>query len=229
MNPDCSTFVPFNKMPRLNRSCIVTEKIDGTNAQVVVWDDCEAGPIPAVPWVRQCGRLFIAAGSRSRWITPESDNYGFAKWVLEHAEQLATLGPGRHFGEWWGSGVNRGYGLLNGERRFSLFNASRWNREIFSQNEAHRLGEQADRPNGDVVLRPFVAPPDCCSVVPVLWRGIFSSNTVNGICMNLAKTGSKAAPGYDKPEGVVVFHCASNEMFKVLIDNDHQPKGAKPV
>jgi hypothetical protein len=29
-------FTPFDKTPRLNRECAVTEKIDGTNAQISI-------------------------------------------------------------------------------------------------------------------------------------------------------------------------------------------------
>jgi hypothetical protein len=79
--------------------------------------------------------------SRSRWITPDDDNFGFAAWVEANRDELLTLGPGRHFGEWWGSGIQRGYGLPKGEKRFSLFNVSRW-------------GESR---------------PACCHVVPVLY------------------------------------------------------------
>ncbi|MCJ7726507.1 MAG: hypothetical protein MUP76_09000, partial [Acidimicrobiia bacterium] len=47
----------------------------------------------------------------SRWITPEVDNYGFARWVKDHEEELRTgLGAGLHFGEWWGQGIQRRYG-----------------------------------------------------------------------------------------------------------------------
>lgn len=88
LHPD---FEGFPKTSRYSRGCIITEKLDGTNAQVFVTDD---------------GRLY--AGSRNRWITPEDDNYGFAKWVRANAEELKLLGPGRHFGEWWGNGIQRG-------------------------------------------------------------------------------------------------------------------------
>lgn len=96
-------YKPFPSIPRLKRNCLITEKIDGTNAQVWISDDCSV----------------VAAGSRNRWITPEDDNYGFAKWVAEHAEELKQLGPGSHYGEWWGAGIQRGYGLT--KKRFSLF------------------------------------------------------------------------------------------------------------
>jgi len=62
MLPDIS-FVEFPKIARFSRDVIVTEKIDGTNAQVYVDDTMT--------------RAF--AGSRNRWITPDDDNFGFAR------------------------------------------------------------------------------------------------------------------------------------------------------
>jgi RNA ligase len=105
-------FKEFEKIPRLNRDVVYSEKIDGTNACVVVVD-AEAFTD------RQ-----VFAQSRNRLITPEADNYGFARWVQENAEVLKQLGPGYHYGEWWGGKIGRGYGLK--EKRFSLFNAFRW-------------------------------------------------------------------------------------------------------
>src|SRR3954471_9773147 len=101
-------FEPFQKIARLKRNSIITEKIDGTNAVVAIGDD---------------GTFRV--GSRTRWITPDDDNYGFAKWAFAHEDELRELGPGRHFGEWWGNGIQRKYGVL--DKRFSLFNVGRWN------------------------------------------------------------------------------------------------------
>jgi hypothetical protein len=39
--------------------------------------------------------------------------------------------------------------------------------------------------------------------------------------------GSKAAPGFMKPEGIVVFHVAGNVGFKKTIEKDEEPKGAR--
>lgn len=172
-------FIPFPKIPRLKRGCIITEKLDGTNAQIVIGEDGS-----------------IRAGSRNRWITPEADNYGFAGWVERNKEELLQLGPGQHFGEWWGNGIQRNYGMK--EKRFSLFNSGRWS---------------SDR-------------PACCDVVPVLYAGDFSSNTVDWVLDTLKETGSIAAPGFMKPEGIIVFMTASHHLYKVLAENDHQPKGA---
>lgn len=69
-------FIPFPKMARLSREIIVTEKLDGTNAQICIGEDGT-----------------IRAGSRSRWITPQDDNYGFARWVEAHADELRELEP----------------------------------------------------------------------------------------------------------------------------------------
>lgn len=102
-------FRPFPKIPRLRRDCVITEKIDGTNALVYV--DRHTGA--------------VLAGSRTRWILPDavggkgSDNFGFAAWVQQHEDELRQLGPGYHYGEWYGKGIQRGYGLQ--DKRFALF------------------------------------------------------------------------------------------------------------
>ncbi len=170
-----SEFVEFGKIPRLNRPCVISEKIDGTNAQVHVLDDGT-----------------VLAGSRTRYLTLESDNFGFAAWVKENESELRGLGPGRHYGEWWGKGIQRGYGLDH--RRFSLFNTSRW-------NEGNK--------------------PACCHVVPVLGaiEGPAPSTTFH-YCNLLKEHGSQAAPGFMNPEGVVVFHTHSGHLYKVTFDSD---------
>ena len=53
-----------------------------------------------------------------------TDNFGFARWADENRYELLKLGPGRHYGEWYGVGIQRGYGL--DEKRFALFNTARW-------------------------------------------------------------------------------------------------------
>lgn len=178
MRPEID-FVEFPKISRWNRELVVTEKIDGTNAQVYV-DDTGT-------------RAF--AGSRTRWITPEDDNFGFAAWVRDNHDELLRLGPGSHFGEWWGRGIQRGYGLT--ERRFSLFNVSRWS---------------ADR-------------PACCGVVPTLWRGLVEDFNARVVLAALAAGGSVAAPGFRRPEGIVVFHVAGSNLYKMTLDANDAHKG----
>ena len=172
-------FEEFPKIARLNRECVISEKIDGTNGQIIISESGE-----------------IHAASRSRLITPEDDNYGFARWVDANKADLLNLGPGRHFGEWWGQGIQRKYVLT--EKRFSLFNTDRWS---------------------DVTVRP-----ECCSVVPTLYRVLFSTQEITRALENLRQFGSHAAPGFMKPEGVIVWHVAARNYFKATLE-----KGIKPL
>jgi hypothetical protein len=181
-------FQPWPKLPRLNRDIIITEKIDGTNS-AVIFD--EQGN-----W---------AAQSRKRLILPDkgADNYGFAQWVEANVETLwADLGPGIHFGEWWGQGILRNYG--RSDRVFSLFNTTRW-------AEASQ---------------EFITPN--LSVVPVLYSGPFRTSHVVMTQLMLEMNGSVAQPGWKTPEGLVVFHTAANSMFKITLENDDNPKSVLP-
>lgn len=201
-------FTPFAKMARLNREVVVTEKIDGTNASILIQQaikmseghaDWPYKPEPeAITYFYgpdgSCWNVF--AGSRNRWVTPEKDNYGFAKWVLTNIEDLKELGPGHHFGEWWGQGIQRGYGM--DRKVFSLFNTGKWN---------------------------MVNKPACCSVVPVLYQGLMEDMDVIGILEALKYDGSQAAYRFMDPEGICIFHTAANMYFKKTIKHDESPKG----
>lgn len=171
-------FVAFPKIPRWDKPVFVTEKIDGTNACVVVDDDGN-----------------VTAQSRNRIITPDNDNMGFAKWVEAHRDQLVKLGHGHHYGEYWGVGIQRGYGLF--ERRFSLFNVNRW----------------ANNPDR----------PECCHVVPTLWVGEMRDFDALAVAEQLLYDGSRAAPGYMNPEGFMIYHTAASQYFKHPFDP--LPKG----
>lgn len=188
-------FQEFPKMARLSREVIITEKIDGTNAQLLITPE---------------GELLV--GSRTRWITPEQDNHGFARWCAEHKDELLQLGPGRHFGEWWGSGIQRGYGLPKGEKRLSLFDVARW----CLHGEEPQVIPTADP---RVVKHQDVLPP-CVGLVPILHRGIFSTDMCESALHELRERGSLASPGYASPEGIVVFHIAGNVGFKKTLGND---------
>lgn len=185
-------FREFASISRLSRDMIVTEKLDGTNAQVTVTED---------------GR--VLAGSRNRWITPDADNFGFAAWVRDHEDELRGMGPGSHYGEWWGAGIQRRYGLT--EKRFSLFNVGRWTSD---QSITGRRGESTQ-----------CAEVRCCHVVPVLLRWTFDTGRVDAALSDLAEGGSWAAPGFMKPEGVVVFHAKSGTLFKKTLDKNDGHKG----
>ncbi len=187
-------------MARLSRECIITEKIDGTNAQILITED---------------GQMLV--GSRTRWITPQDDNYGFAAWAYAHRDELMQLGVGRHFGEWWGQGIQRKYGM--NERRFSLFNVSRW----CLHDETPQIIPTAD----PRIVKTQDMLPSCCHLVPVLYRGNFDTNMCEAALIDLKVNGSYAAPGYMNPEGIVVFHVAGNVGFKKTLEKDEQPKGLK--
>jgi hypothetical protein len=180
-------FTPFPKIARLKREAILTEKIDGTNAAIIVTDDNE-----------------VYCQSRSKIITVNTDNFGFAKWVMSNKEELAKqLGPGVHFGEWWGNGIQRGYGLK--EKRFSLFNVHQWH----TDNEDYRCTE---------------AP--LCFVVPILASlDKFSTEEVDRVMKELKESGSLASKGYTNPEGVVIYHTQNGSLFKVTYEYD-EGKGA---
>jgi len=174
-------FVKFPSIPRLSRPMVVTEKIDGTNASIYVPEDGSA----------------VIAGSRSRWIYPWDDNFGFARWVNENAEALRVgLGFGHHYGEWWGPGIQRGYCVAT--KRFSLFNVKRWQ---------------------DVAL------PEGVYTVPVLYEGPFSTEMIATLLAELRAGGSKASPGFMRPEGVVVYHTQGRTLFKKTLDKDDAHKG----
>ncbi len=172
-------FKTFDKIARLNREVVVTEKIDGSNGLIFISDDLE----------------IVRAGSRSRWITPADDNFGFAQWVADNSGDLRALGPGYHYGEWWGQGIQRTYDLA--ERRFSLFNVSRW---------------AVDR-------------PECCDVVPVLSRGPDIRAETEFALKTLREDGSVAKHGFMRPEGVVIWHAAARQLFKVTLEKDEERKG----
>lgn len=186
-------FQDFPKMARLSREVIITEKIDGTNAQIGI---VELDGHSAEGAIWQGDGLAMFAGSRTRWITPEDDNYGFARWAQENAEELAKLGPGRHFGEWWGQGIQRKYDAP--EKCFSLFNVVRW---------------------GDDAVRPA-----SCMVVPTLYRGDFATAAVTQALSTLRTHGSIASPGFMKPEGIVLYHTAAGIGFKKTLEKDEVPK-----
>lgn len=187
-------FVEFPKIGRLSRDMVVTEKIDGTNGVIHISD---------------AGDFLV--GSRSQWITPEKDNHGFARWAMEHRAELMQLGPGTHYGEWWGAGIQRRYGLT--EKRFSLFNVGRW-------VDSHTGGV------GDLRGKQEVAP-QCCHVVPTLMLWTFDTAKIDDAIADLQAHGSYAAPGFMQPEGVVVFHTANSTLFKKTIEKDDEWKGQR--
>ena len=218
-------FVEFPKMARLSREVIITEKIDGTNACICIAKGSLVTHPEAIAHRFHGGTDYVMlAGSRTRWITPTDDNFGFAAWAARNSDALWSLGEGTHFGEWWGSGIQRGYGLPKGEKRFSLFNVSRWVLAGQTPGVRSKVWDNTAKTWKETMQDVL---PECCGLVPVLYRGEFVQAAWDNSLLALATAGSVAAPGFMKPEGVVVFHTAAQVGFKKTIEKDESPKGAQ--
>lgn len=197
----------LQKLPDLFSDCTITENIDGLTAAIHVRridayssmqavdrfnNDRSLGRVavegtPVTVLAASKGKVYeLMAVTKNRFLNPEIDSQGFAAWVWEHADELVRLGPGRHVGRWWGQGINRGYGLE--ERRFSLVNYERWS---------------------------GTEKPSCVHVVPMLYKGPFSTESIADVADALRSEGSFASPGYDNPLGLIVYHHKLNNMFKV--------------
>jgi hypothetical protein len=208
-------FEAFPKIHRLKQSVVVTEKIDGSNGQIAIFaldnyelcrqaaEDPNCLTIwpgkPDMPGQSGEVPLAVYAGSRTRWVLPETerkaaDNFGFAQWVDQNIHELIKLGPGRHFGEWYGAGIQCGYGLsmlgpdfaAKPRRHFALFNTARWG---------------SHNPN----------TPTCCQVVPVLAEGQVD---IEQVMDDLRVNGSRLVPGFMEPEGIVVYYAQSRSYAK---------------
>jgi len=220
-------FTPFPKVPRWSREVVITEKIDGTNASVHIeredpdWlmlNPDKPGDVVARAFV--VGDVFnIRAGSRKRWLQPEGvgpkgcDNFGFAAWVRDNVDELVHLGPGHHFGEWWGRGIQRGYDQT--EKHFSLFNTHRW------ADNRHR--NQVELKEGQAWA------PSVCRVVPILngpmpWGVPVHDVLIDVTMARLKDHGSVAAPEYMTPAGIMIFHTAARPIFKKTFEGDSTGK-----
>lgn len=219
-----SKYPSFPKIPRIGSDIVVTEKIDGTNGLIRI-DSMQDDRYPDVPVLAELpdDELVIRAGSRNRWLTsPSDDNFGFARWVLDHGWELRHLGPGHHYGEWWGHGIQRGYDAPRGERYFSLFDVFKWD-----GGDAVELAPlDPDATEANLQQNP-VPEVDGLFVVPII--GHYYSNPSNEYDFHaltrdarwlLREYGSHARPrqGYDRPEGVVIYHVRARQSFKWPFD-----------
>jgi len=182
-------FRAFGKTARLYGPVTITEKIDGTNGLVYVGDEG------------------VWAGSRNRWLTDDGskggwDNHGFGKWVSENRQRLADLlGPGYHYGEWWGKGIQRGYGTDT--KRFSLFDVERYK----------SLG--------------YIDDSLGVKLVPRLYAGEFSLDNLARCSARLMWDGSRLCVGVTPPEGLVVRWEQPRVSFKVVFPGPEKPAKCK--
>lgn len=179
---DFKSYPKIEQIGKLHMS--ITQKIHGTNAQIYIYHENQS-------WQ-------VKVGSRTRWLTPEDDNYGFAKWVHENANELIKLGEGRHYGEWCGKGINSGEGLSI--KTFILFDWWKYtDKEKFP-------------------FHPFVSETLPIRTVPVLYTGAFSYEKIDEVMNTLKTEGSRLTPvgWFMKPEGVVID--INGQKFKKVFD-----------
>ncbi len=202
-------FQAWPKIPRLtNEEMTITEKIDGTNACVIILpysvdheEMIQQGHAKCFHDDESALMFTFATQSRKRFIWPgkDTDNAGFAAWAWERATFLIdTLSYGKHYGEWYGRGIQRSYGLM--EKRFALFNPWRYT---------------------DVDL-----DIEGLEVVPTLYTGNVHATAIQDTLFALREFGSVAVPG-QKAEGVIVQHKLSGSTYKAFVDDDGIPKSLK--
>ena len=167
-------FKSFNEIKKINTATItITQKIHGTNAQILIYQ-------------KEDGSLDLCTGSRTRWIAPGDDNFGFAEFVYANKQEfIDKLGVGRWFGEWAGPGINSGEGLS--EKTFFLFD--------FMKVEGKPL-------------------PPRTQTVPLLYKGPFEQQAIDAAMEDLKTNGSKLFPGFMRPEGVVIQLLGSGVRYK---------------
>lgn len=188
-------FVKWPSTPRWHKGLTITEKIDGTNACVVV--DMAKGE--------------VKAQSRKRRITPDDDNAGFARWVYENAGALMdVLGHGYHYGEWFGPGIQKNP-LGVEEKRFALFHALKYTPE-----NGYDL-EQVD--NLETVPVLFHGQANVLTIADVVEDLEFYGTKVKGA--RLVKEGYAHDPDeYAQAEGIIVFHKETQQKYKILLEGD---------
>lgn len=195
-------FEPFPKLTRFSHDWTISEKIDGSNAQILIASYANRPEGDYSTPMASIDGLDVWVGSRNRFVTPgkTTDHHGLAGFVAENAAEIVNvLGEGRHFGEWAGGGIQKRYPGV--PKQFVLFNASRWK---------------------------GVELPQGFSVVPVFAQGYIDNvgERASEIMAELEKNGSTFAPGC-KAEGIVLYHGPSRTAFKKTFDYDEQGKWAE--
>lgn len=187
-------FKSWGSTTRENKNKTITEKLNGTNACIVAQD----------------GK--VTAQSRKRIITPDDDNYGFAKWVYDNAGALLdTLGYGYHYGEWYGEGIQKNPLGIEG-KRFALFHATKY---------TEGNGFDLERVDG-------------LETVPLLHHGQCDVWTIPNIMQDLNIYGSKVEgakvigqietfPGIQicaPAEGIIIWNNETKTRTKMLLEDD---------
>ncbi len=209
-----ANYSSFPSIERLeNIYCIISEKVDGTNGLIEIHNPgsgCSSEQCTAFPCgVKDCSEEpVIKFGSRNRYITFNDDNAGFANFFRHYEarfkdvaadivlKELKVSGetltecqeqyPLRIYGEWFGSGIQRGYGLKD---KFFM---------PFSTFYAEKLIEYQV---------PNIVKPN------IMYTGKFSQEIAN-TCMQTLTNGSLVIPEFKRPEGIVIHFPKYNFRLK---------------
>lgn len=174
-------FKAWPKIGRVNKQLhvTITEKMDGTNACVIVQD----------------GKV-VGVQSRNRMIDRHSDNAGFANWVYDNADEIASLlGEGYHYGEWIGPGIQKNPHKF-ARKFFMLFNPERY--------------------TTDTDESPWLSSSLPMGTVRVLYQGPYTPDTIEETMMKLK---SFAETHEYTPEGVIAYIHETRTMLKCTFEN----------
>jgi len=195
-------FHSYPKIPRYsNETFTISEKIDGSNGVIKI---DEVGN--------------IIAGSRTQWLVGldakgrNLENHGFRQFVADNHDELLKLGVGTHYGEWYGSKINRNYGLDH--NKFMLFNRNRYEAAIHKQQTIESIcpGELS---NPDDLF------PACVTIETILCDNISFDELSYAVANSLDALndyGSAHVQGFMKPEGLIVRSNLRGTLYKVIID-----------
>ena len=196
--------VNYNSFPSIERLeniyCIISEKIDGTNSLIEI------------------NETNVRFGSRNRYISFSDDNAGFANFFKDYEARFEDAAkdittdesyPLRIYGEWFGCGIQRGYGLK--DKFFMPFNS------FYSEKLIEYQVPNVIAPN-------------------IMYTGKFSMEVVDTCMQQLKLNGSGVVKDYKQPEGIVIFFPKYNFRLKETFDGakwkDALPKSEhdkKPV
>ena len=196
-----ANYSSFPSIERLeNIYCVISEKIDGTNGLIEI------------------NETNVRFGSRNRYISFSDDNAGFANFFKDYEARFKDAAkdittdksyPLRIYGEWFGRGIQRGYGLKD---KFFM---------PFSSFYSEKLIEYQV---------PNVITPN------IMYTGKFSMEVVDTCMQQLKLNGSGVVKDYKQPEGIVIFFPKYNFRLKETFDGakwkDALPKSEhdkKPV
>lgn len=193
-------------------TALVTQKLHGTNASVWIYEiDLTQTKLDKIwpieitdslkAFVTTDGKYLVRPAKRTSFISIEKDNFNFAQWVSTSKDDLArVLGAGTHFGEWIGPGINSGEGIK--EKRFVLFDVMRFETQKEEMTKVNLWPSRLD-------LVPKLALETTGDLRSLADR----------IMAELKEKGSVYAPGFMRPEGIVI-NVLGGQTLKFVFDTE---------